>query len=74
MNKNIKKSNRKLRDKPHQQTIRDGRETVSNEDKVKEMETSVKVNVNSKNNKILGQKKISENLGCYEKTKSIIQM
>lgn len=34
MDKKIKKSNRKLRDKSYQQTIGDGRETASNEDKV----------------------------------------
>lgn len=67
MDKNIKKSNRKLRDKPHQQTIRDGRETVSNEDKVKEMEASVKENVNSKNNKILGQKKFQKILDATKR-------
>lgn len=67
MDKNIKKSNRKLRDKPHQQTIRDGRETVSNEDKVKEMEASVKENVNSKNNKILGLKKFQKILDATKR-------
>lgn len=67
MDKNIKKSNRKLRDKPHQQTIRDGREAVSNEYKVKEMETSVKENVNSKNNKILGQKKFQKILDAMKR-------
>lgn len=67
MDKNIKKSNRKLRDKSHQQTIRDGREAVSNEYKVKEMETSVKENVNSKNNKILGQKKFQKILDATKR-------
>lgn len=63
--KNLRKSNKNLRDKSHHRVSK-LRERISGfEDKMKEMDSSVKENVKLKNS----SHKIPGNLGHYEMTK-----